>query len=119
MSDTDNKVTNEGYLLALLAMYIWVSSSNTLVRRPMEQIGIQWVERTLENSDDCYNMFRMRCTVFRRLHDSLVNDYDLIASQGVSMKEAFAISFGHVVDCRRSDNLGTSFGILWNHKSQV
>lgn len=91
MSDTDNKVTNEGYLLVLLAMDIWVSSSNTLVRRPMEQIGIQWVERTLENSDDCYNMFRMRCTVFRRLHDSLVNDYDLIASQGVSMKEALAM----------------------------
>jgi predicted chitinase len=33
----------------------------------------------------------MRCIVFRRLHDSLVNDYDLIASRGVSTKEVLAM----------------------------
>lgn len=66
-------------------------SSNTLVQRPMDQNGIQWVWRTLEDSDDCYDIFRMRRTIFRRLHDSLVNDYDLVSSRGVSTKEALAM----------------------------
>jgi hypothetical protein len=57
----------------------------------MDQDGIQWVERTLENSDDCYDIFRMRHTIFCRLHDSLVNDYDLVSSRGVSAKEALAM----------------------------
>ena len=57
----------------------------------MVETGIQWVERTLQSSDDCYDMFRMRQTVFRRLHETMVNDYGLLASRGVSMKEALAI----------------------------
>jgi hypothetical protein len=33
----------------------------------------------------------MRQTVFRRLHETLVNDYGLVASRKVSTKEALAI----------------------------
>jgi hypothetical protein len=31
--------------------------------------SIRWVQRTLENSDDCYDMFRMLRIVFCRLHE--------------------------------------------------
>jgi hypothetical protein len=36
-------------------------------------------------------MFRMRRTVFRRLHETLVTNYGLVASHGVSTKEALAM----------------------------
>jgi hypothetical protein len=36
-------------------------------------------------------MFRMRQTVFRRLHDTLVQNYGLVPSRGVSTTEALAI----------------------------
>jgi hypothetical protein len=52
---------------------------------------IQWVERTLESSDDCYDMFHMCHTVFRHLHETLVTNYGLAASCGVSTKEALAM----------------------------
>jgi hypothetical protein len=78
MFDTEDEVTDEDYLLALVAMDIWGSSFNNPIRRPMEQT-YQCVERTLEISD--YNdMFLMRHTIFHRLSVSLVNDYDLVAS---------------------------------------
>ena len=57
----------------------------------MAEIGIQWVEWTLESSDDCYDMFRMCYTVFHRLHETLVTNYGLVASRGVSTKEALAM----------------------------
>ena len=57
----------------------------------MVETGIQWVERTLENSNDCFDMFRMRRTVFRRLHDTLVENYGLLPSRGVSTMEALGI----------------------------
>jgi hypothetical protein len=82
----------EGQLLvALYAVDIWGSSSSGVSRRTMVQIGIQWVERTLENSNDCFDMFRMRRTVFRRLHDTLVESYGLLPSCGVSTTEALGI----------------------------
>jgi hypothetical protein len=67
------------------------SSASGVARQPMEETGIQWVERTLESSDDCYDMFWMHGTVFHRLHETLANDYGLVASREVSTKEALAI----------------------------
>jgi hypothetical protein len=78
-------------LVALCVVDIWGSWSSGVSRRAMVEIGIQWVERTLENSDDCFNMFRMRRTVFRRLHDTLVESYGLLPSRGVSTMEALGI----------------------------
>jgi predicted chitinase len=49
------------------------------------------VEWTLESSDDCYDLFRMHHTVFHRLHETLVTNYGLVASRGVSTKEALAM----------------------------
>jgi hypothetical protein len=57
MSSSNDKILDEEILLELLAMDMWSSLSNTLVRRPMDQTGIQWVEKTLENSNICYDMF--------------------------------------------------------------
>jgi hypothetical protein len=37
--------------------------------------GIQWVKLTLQDSVECFNMFRMRRSVFLRLHDTLVQNY--------------------------------------------
>jgi hypothetical protein len=81
----------EELLVALCAVDIWGSSPSGLSRRTMVETGIQWVEQTLENSDDCFDMFRMRRTVFRRLHDTLVDSYGLLPSRGVSTTEALGI----------------------------
>jgi hypothetical protein len=78
-------------LVALFAVDIWGSSPSGVSRRTMVETCIQWVERTLENSDDCFDMFRMRRTVFRRLHDTLVESYGLLPSRCVSTTEALGI----------------------------
>jgi hypothetical protein len=78
-------------LVALFAVDIWGSSPSGVSRRTMVETGIQWVERTLESSDDCFDMFRMHRTVFHRLHDTLVQNYGLVPSCGVSTMEATAI----------------------------
>ncbi|WVZ58087.1 hypothetical protein U9M48_008395 [Paspalum notatum var. saurae] len=46
-------------------------SMNKKTRTLPVETGIQWVQRQLQDSDDCCDMFRMRRTVFRRLHETL------------------------------------------------
>jgi hypothetical protein len=53
--------------------------------------GIQWVELTLANAVDCYDMFRMSRSVFLHLHDTLVQNYGLKSSRKMCMKEAVAM----------------------------
>jgi hypothetical protein len=53
--------------------------------------GIQWVEVTLQDSEECYNMFRMTRSVFLRLHDTLVEDYGLKPSRKMCTKEALGM----------------------------
>jgi hypothetical protein len=53
--------------------------------------GIQWVELTLVNPVECYNMFKMSRLVFLCLHDTLVQNYGLKSSQKMCTKEALAI----------------------------
>jgi hypothetical protein len=79
------------FLVALFVVDIWGSSPSGVSRRTMVETGIQWVERTLESSDDCFDMFRIRRTMFRRLHDTLVQNYGLLPSHGVSTMEATTI----------------------------
>jgi hypothetical protein len=87
---SDDERDHEELLVSALTLDICGSSSSRVPRRSMVKTGIQWVERTLENSDDCYDMFRMRRTVFHRFHDTLVHNYGLPQSRGVSTKEAVA-----------------------------
>jgi hypothetical protein len=91
--DTDHfdDERDEELIVTVVALDIWGSSSSGVSRRSMVETGIQWVERTLESSDDCYDMFRMRRTMFRRLHDTLAHNYSLVPSRGVSTKEVIAI----------------------------
>jgi hypothetical protein len=45
--------SHEEFMVALLALDIWGSSSSEVARQPMAKTGIQWVERNLESNDDC------------------------------------------------------------------
>ena len=63
MDDTDAEL-----LVAIYTVDIWGRTFSQVPRRTLVETGIQWVERTLENSNDCFDMFRMRRTVFRRFH---------------------------------------------------
>jgi hypothetical protein len=87
--DTDDR--DAQLLVALYAVDIWGRPSSEVSRRTMVETGLQWVDRTLENSNDCSDMFCMRRTVFRRLHDTLVESYGLLPSRGVSTMEALGI----------------------------
>jgi hypothetical protein len=89
--DQNDDEFHEEVMVAILALDIWGSSSSGVPCEPMGEICIQWVERTLQISDDCYDMFCMRWTVFGRLHDTLVSKYGLVGSHGVSTKEVLAI----------------------------
>jgi hypothetical protein len=93
-------------------------SSSGVSRRPMAETGIQWVERTLESSDDCHDMFRMRRTVFHRLHDTLVHNYGLVASRGVSTKETLAIFLWACRGRNHLDRYGTSLVIHWKQSAR-
>jgi hypothetical protein len=53
--------------------------------------GIQWVEVTLQDPDEYYNMFRMTRSVFLRLHDTLVEDYGFKPRRKMCTKEALGI----------------------------
>jgi hypothetical protein len=88
---SDDERDHEELLVAALTLDIWGSSSSRVPTRSMVETGIQWVERTLENSGDCYDMFHMCRTMFRRLHDTLVHNYGMQPSRGVSTKEVVAI----------------------------
>jgi hypothetical protein len=47
-------------VVAICAVDVWGRNFSQVPRRTLVETGIQWVERTLENSNDCFDMFRMR-----------------------------------------------------------
>jgi hypothetical protein len=53
--------------------------------------GIQWAELTLQDSVECFNMFRMRRSVFLHLHDTLMENYGLTPSRRMCTKEALGM----------------------------
>lgn len=59
-------------------------------RVPIES-GIEWVQRTLVDDKDCYNMFRMARPVFDELHDLLLKKYGLKSSPKMSSVEALGM----------------------------
>ena len=68
--------------------------SSGMVKRPRKvplMTGIQWVHEQLNDSNDCYDMFRMRRTVFHQLHDALVTEYGLQSSRGICTIEALGL----------------------------
>jgi hypothetical protein len=79
MSDSD-----DDFLVAYLALECMGSGSTGRSAPIPDNIpvmtGIQWVELTLANAVDCYDMFRMSRSVFLHLHDTLVQNYGLKSS---------------------------------------
>lgn len=67
------------------------SSTPKKPRKVAVDTGIQWVERKLNDSEDCYNMFRMRRSFFLNLHEVLVRDYGLTSSKEMCSKEALGM----------------------------
>ncbi|CAN6169983.1 unnamed protein product [Urochloa humidicola] len=53
--------------------------------------GSVWTEILLEDSDKCYETFRMRRTVFHHLLETLETQYGLKSTREVSSKEALAM----------------------------
>jgi hypothetical protein len=77
MDDTDAEM-----LVAIYAVDIWSRSFSQVPRRTLVETGIQWVERTLENSNDCFDMFlshpaltdKVRCISYMRQEDNIYNN---------------------------------------------
>ena len=91
---------DDDFMVAYIALECMGSTGRKKAEIPMTiptMTGIQWVEITLQNPTECYNMFRMRRSVFLHLHNTLVQDYALRASRGMCTKEALASFCGHVV----------------------
>jgi len=90
-SDDDD----DDFMVAMVALE-WMASGN-LHKKTIHtssllvMTGIQWVELTLQNPVDCYDMFRMRRSVFLRLHDTLVQNYGLKSSRVYCSKEALGM----------------------------
>ena len=90
-SDDDD----DDFMVAMVALE-WMASGNlhkkTIHNSSLPVMtGIQWVELTLQNPVDCYDMFRMRRSVFLRLHDTLVQNYGLKSSRVFCSKEALGM----------------------------
>lgn len=89
-SDTDSTEVLVASIVTLIAMD---HSENYLGKRkrPPRQSGYQWVMDQLQVNKDCYNMFRMNCHVFARLHETLVENYGLKCTRRMSSVEALGM----------------------------
>ena len=88
---------DEDFMVAYMALEL-MGSRNGARKKVVDpniprMTGIQWVELTLNDRVECYNMFRMTRSVFYRLHDTLVQNYGLTPSRGICTKEALAMCF--------------------------
>jgi hypothetical protein len=86
---------DDDFMVAYMALEFMGSRSGAKKKEVVSTIlrmsGIQWVEITLNDTVECYNMFRMTRSVFYPLHDTLVQNYGLTASRGICSKEALCI----------------------------
>ena len=93
--ETEVSDDDEDFMVAYMAMEL-MGSRNGARKKVVDpniprMTGIQWVELTLNDRVECYNMFRMTRSVFYRLHDTLVQNYGLTPSRGICTKEALAM----------------------------
>jgi hypothetical protein len=56
------------------------TSSTKKVRKILEETSYQWVQRHLIDPKNCYDMFRMRRSMFYSLHHVLASNYGLRSS---------------------------------------
>ena len=100
-------------MLAMVAFAMDVASSSvTLPYAPRKLhlvTGLQWVEEKEKDAKSFYAMFRMRRSVFRTLHDLLVQKYGLESTSNISSKEALAQFLWTVGTCQTTDNVADRF----------
>ncbi|XP_072148458.1 uncharacterized protein [Setaria viridis] len=86
--------TDDDYIVAMLGLDYMASSGmnkKKITTTIARMTGIQWVELQLQDPVECFNMFRMRRSVFLSLHDTLVQDYGLRSSIQFCSKEALGM----------------------------
>lgn len=86
---------DDDYMVAMLGLE-WMRSYGVKKKKVIPtqipiMTGIQWVELTLNDPEDCFDMFRMTRSVFLQLHDILVKDYGLRSSRRFCSKEALGM----------------------------
>jgi hypothetical protein len=59
--------------------------------REPELTGYDWVMRTLNDPEECFNMFRMNRDLFERLHDLPISKHGLQSTWHMSSIEALAM----------------------------
>jgi hypothetical protein len=96
VSDDDD----DDFMVAYAA-FEWMGSGSSGKKKEISSdipvmSGIQWVEVTLQDPEECYNMLRMTRSVFLRLHDTLVKDYGFKPRRKMCTKEALGMFYGLV-----------------------
>jgi len=88
-------IDDDDFMMAYVGLECFDSRSSATKKAAHEHIpvmsGIQWVELTLEDPVECFNMFRMKRLVFDRLHETLVQNYGLKPSRQMCTKEALGM----------------------------
>jgi hypothetical protein len=74
----------------IFGMYYNDTYMNKSARREPEEIGHDWVMRTLNNHKACYKMFKMTRPVFYCLHKTLLDNYELKYTMVMSSIESLA-----------------------------
>jgi len=71
-ASSEIEIDDYDFMVAYIALECMGSTCTKKSEIPMTiptLTGIQWVEITLQNPTECYNMFRTRKSVFLHLHD--------------------------------------------------
>lgn len=88
--DSDDEDLNLYYMLAAALAEEDEKAPYAARSLPM-MTGIQWVEERMKDPRKFYNCFRMRRSVFRMLHETLVATYGLQSTSQMSSIESLAI----------------------------
>jgi hypothetical protein len=81
----------EAAVIGAYAMLNYGTSPTKRARKVSDETGYQWVQRHLRDSKNCYDMFRMRRSVFYILHDELVDNCGLRSSNEMCSIESLGI----------------------------
>ena len=78
-------------IACMTGTYYYESYMNKAPPRVVEESGYDWVIRTLNDPEECFNIFRMSRTLFYRLHDLLVASYGLKTSNKMCSVESLGM----------------------------
>jgi hypothetical protein len=95
-ASSGSNVTDDDDFMVAYATLVFMGSGSCGKKKEVSSdilvmSGIQWVEVALQDAEECFNMFRMRRSVFLRLHDTLVEDYGLKPSRKMCTKKALGM----------------------------